>query len=165
MKQILYLQSTGKASIREKLAGFYRIAHRHDNWNVQVIEPHVTERQLRKLIDFWKPDGLVISCGDGSNMFDPRLFGGIPAVFLGQRQRETEVTRSVWHESAQTAALAAKELLSLNLAAYAFVPYPEPRYWSEERQKGFVEILKLNNKHVSVFGGWNAPASSSARRR
>ena len=33
--------------------------------------------------------------------------------------------------------ISARELLSLKLKTYAYVPWPEPRFWSEERETGF----------------------------
>ena len=166
MKTILYLQSTGKISVREKLTGFYRAARNHPDWNVQVIEPGLSERQVGQLLEFWKPSGVIVAGGDGGNAFDPAIFGRIPVVYLGHRPHGNPRIFCVTHESQQTAALAARELLTLNLAAYAFVPFPRQRDWSDERLTGFVAALKLNGRGVHVFdAGSRNPSPKDLHRR
>ena len=43
--------------------------------------------------------------------------------------------------------------ISSVLTAYAYVPWPEPRFWSEERENGFAAALRLNGFGYVRFNG------------
>ena len=152
MKQtILYFQSTDKVSALQKLEGAYGHARAH-GWDLQVIEPTVDERKAHELRRFWEPTGVIVECGTERNHLDPAIFGGIPIVFLDRNPRTLRGRQfCVMHDSAATARLAAKELLSLKLRSFAFVPWPEPRFWSHERENGFAEALRLNGHDYARF--------------
>lgn len=153
VKTVLYFQATGKAPARQKLEGVYAYGRGH-GWNVQVIEAEASERKASELIDFWTPDGVIVECGSGQNHFDPKIFKRTPVVFLDRNPKTlAHPAFCVVHDSIATARLATRELLSLNLTAYAYVPWPEPRFWSEEREQGFARALRLNNLGYSRFGG------------
>lgn len=153
MKRILYFQATSKVSARQKLEGVYAYGHAH-GWDVQVIESGARERKAKELVAFWSPDGILVECGSEHNHFNPAIFGKTPVVFLDRNPKTlAKPAFCVVHDSVATACLAARELLSLKLAAYAYVPWPEPRFWSEERESGFAEALKLNDRGYSRFSG------------
>lgn len=152
MRSILYFQSGGTVSVREKLAGFHRVLRGTPEWNVQIIAPGASEGQVRKLLRFWTPAGIIVSGGDGGNLFDPRIFGRIPTVFLDHNPKAlAHRAVCVTHDSQATASLAARELLALRLKAYAYVPHPQRTYWNTDRELGFVEAMKLNGKGAYVF--------------
>lgn len=153
MTTILYFQATGNVSTRQKLEGAYAYGREHD-WNVQVIEPETPERKAAELVRFWMPDGVIVECGSGQNHFNPATFGRTPVVFLDRNPKT--LNRSAFcvkHDSTATAQIAARELLSLKLKTYAYVPWPEPRFWSEEREAGFAAALRLNGHGYSRFNG------------
>ena len=153
MRTVLYFQATGKASARQKLEGVYAYGREH-GWDVQVIESGVTARKATELVRFWEPDGVIVECGSEQNHFAPRLFAKTPVVFLDRNPKAlTTPALCVTHDSVATAKVAARELLSLKLASYAYVPWPEPRFWSEEREAGFAAALRLNGHGYARFGG------------
>ena len=153
MVLILYFQATGRVSARQKLEGVYAYGHEH-NWNVQVVEPGASERKASELVSFWVPSGVIVECGSEQNHFAPRLFAKTPVVFLDRNPKTLKVNAPcVTHDSVATAKVAARELLSLKLTAYAYVPWPEPRFWSEDREKGFSEALRLNGHGYARFNG------------
>ena len=153
MKQILYFQSAGKAAARQKLEGVYAYGRKH-GWDVQVIEPGATERKAAELVRFWEPSGVIVECGSEQNHFDPRIFGKTPVVFLDRNPKTLDGPAfCVTHDSAATARIAARELLSLRLSSYAYVPWPEQRFWSDEREAGFAAALRLNGHGYARFGG------------
>ena len=55
------------------------------------------------------------------------------------------------HDSSATAALAAKELLSLGFDNYAFVESLQPREWSDMRRRVFAKAVKSAGKRLDVF--------------
>jgi len=151
MLSILFLHAVIRPSVTRKLAGLYSFA-RERNWSVHAVEQQLQPEQLRDLLDFWRPDGVIVECGSATNQFDPSLFGRTPVVFLDRNPKTlARPAFCVTHDSRATARLAAHELLSLDLAAYAYVPWPEPRFWSEEREEGFAAALKLNGKGLLRF--------------
>ena len=151
MKTVLYFQATGKTPALQKLEGIYAYGHEHD-WNVLIFEPGVSPRKVTELVRFWSPDGVIVECGSEQNGFDPALFGGIPVVFLDRNPRTLNCrARTVTHDSSATARMAARELLALKLRSYAYVPWPEPRFWSEERETGFAAALRLNGYGYARF--------------
>ena len=153
MKTVLYFQASGKVSARQKLEGVYAYGREH-GWNVQVIEPIVSTRKATELVEFWKPDGVIVECGSEQNHFNPAIFGKTPVVFLDRNPKTlTTPAFCVTHDSVATAKVAARELLSLKLTSYAYVPWPEPRFWSEERESGFAAALRLNNCGYIRFSG------------
>ena len=153
MKRILYFQATGKISARQKLEGVYAYGRNHA-WDVQVIDPGTPARKAKELAEFWTPDGILVECGSEQNHFAPSLFGATPVVFLDRNPKTlTGPAFCVTHDSIATARIAARELLSLRLQSYAYVPSPEPRFWSEEREKGFADALRLNDRGYSRFSG------------
>lgn len=165
MRMILYFQASGKLAARQKLAGVYA-GGRAYGWNVQVIEPGASERKAAKLAAFWEPDGVLVECGAEQNHFDPAVFGRTPVVFLDRNPRTLGAgVPCVTHDSAATARVAARELLSLGLCAYAYVPWPEPRFWSEEREAGFAAALRLNGRGYSRFSGKAKPSDPRALQK
>ena len=153
MRTILYFQATGKDSARQKLEGVYAYGRERD-WDVQVIEPGASERKATELVRFWEPDGVIVECGSEQNHFTSRLFAKTPVVFLDRNPKALATPAfCITHDSAATAKVAARELLSLKLASYAYVPWPEPRFWSEEREAGFATALRLNGHGYARFGG------------
>lgn len=153
MKAVLYFQASGKVSARQKLEGVYDFARTHD-WDVQVVESGSTASKAAELVRFWEPNGVIVECGSEQNHFDPAIFRQTPVVFLDRNPKTLQTAVScVTHDSIATAKVAARELLSLKLATYAYVPWPEPRFWSEQREKGFADALRLNNHGFMRFSG------------
>ena len=62
MKTVLFFKSSELSSCRKKLAGVTTIARRF-GWNVQSAAPTRSEETARQLINLWKPDGCIVSCG------------------------------------------------------------------------------------------------------
>lgn len=153
VKTILYFQANGKISARHKLEGVYAYGRRH-GWDVQVFEPCVSERKAAELVRFWAPAGVIVECGSEQNHFNPAIFGTVPVVFLDRNPKTLNAPAfCVTHDSVATARVAARELLALKLTAYAYIPWPEPRFWSEERERGFAESLHLNDCGYIRFNG------------
>ena len=153
MDTVLYFQSQAKVNAAEKLAGVQAIAAKC-GWLVQVVEGLPQRSRLRPLLDFWRPVGVVVECGGTAATVDPDVFGGLPSVFLDHDP--SCLPRNafcVTHDSAATARMAARELMRGGGASFAFVPNPERRFWSDERERGFVSALSLNGRICRVFAG------------
>ena len=169
MKTVLFFKASEFSSARQKIRGVSEIAHR-EQWNVQFIEPINSIDEVRKLLAMWKPDGCIVSGGAANNNFSPSELRNIPTVFIDRplpaaltRRRNAKAADAqsyVYHDSAATAALAAKELLSLNLPYYAYANWPIDLPWNRERRRAFLDILRQHGHKVEEFSA-NASAYKS----
>ena len=156
METILYFQSRSRINAGEKLDGVRRIADKF-HWHVQVVEGLPNGATVRRLMDFWKATGAIVECGGQDARINPAIFGFLPVVFLDHDPSCLPSNAfCVTHDSAETGAMAARELMRAGAKNFAFVPYPERRFWSEERERGFCEALLLNGFACSVFNGRRA---------
>ena len=153
MDTVLYFQSPSKTSTSDKIAGVRRYAA-IANWHIQVLEEFPSPKSISELHAFWNPVGAILECGGGYQDIDPDIFTGTPTVYLDRNPLTLPSSVScISHDSVATGRLAAKELLVTGHPNFAYVPYPQSRFWSADRERGFKEALKLNGKSCSVFGG------------
>lgn len=170
MKTILYFQSSLNASNNSVLDGVSRYA-RSANWKVRVT-PYADAAYLRGdhddgrgapdvkgLLEFWNPDGVIAECGAAQTLLKPRDFRAVPVVFVDRIQLEDEV--SISSDARSIAELAARELLSLGFKTYAYVPFKEPLSWSVERGREFARLVKMNGLNFHQFG--KRPSGNDAK--
>lgn len=162
MDVILYFQPATKSSAPEKLAGVMEIA-RKSRLHVQIIEERPTVRRIRELTDFWHPLGAIAECGGEYNDLDTTVFTGLPTVFLTHNPNTLgEKSFAVLHDSGETARLAARELLLSGYEHFAYIPFPENRFWSEERGTGFSAAIEVNGRSCRTF---DSSAKGTRRQR
>ena len=153
MDTILYFQSPSKTSTPDKIAGVQRHAAAV-GWHVQIVDGFPTPSVLARLVEFWHPLGAIVDCGGGYAEVHVDMFKGIPTVYLDRNPKTMPKNAScVSHDSFSTGQLAAKELLVAGHPNFAFVPYPQPRFWSDDRERGFKDALALNGKSCETFPG------------
>lgn len=160
MDTILYFQSPSKTSAPDKISGVRRHASAA-NWHVQVVDGIPSRSTLAQLADFWHPVGTIVECGGGYQEIPTDLFDFLPTVYLDRNPRILPSNaHCVSHDSVATGRLAAKELLLTGFHSFAFVPYPQPRFWSDDRERGFKDALALNGLTCETFaGGRHSPQS------
>lgn len=138
---ILYLDSHDHATCLEKFAGARRFAAAV-GWQIVRLKITDSPRRLRALLARLKPDGCLVNATRLLNALPPAAFGSTPVVYLDTDTRLFGRTCCVVaHDSAATGRRAADELLKLNLARYAFLPYRQPTFWSDLRERGFCARL------------------------
>jgi LacI family transcriptional regulator len=162
METVLFFVYSNKYICANRIAGAHRYAERR-GWNIQVVERNNRRLDVKGVIDFWKPIGIIAECGGGIPELSRKMIGKIPLVYLdedpnGEKGRALYVNS----DSPLVGELAAKELLLLNLPHYAFVGWREPRFWSEDRRKAFQAAVRLHGKDCFVF---ECPPKASDERR
>ena len=163
MDTILYFQSPSKTSAPDKIAGVHRHAAVAD-WHVQVVDGAPSTKAFTRLVEFWHPIGIIFECGGGYQEIPTDLFTGLPTVYLDRNPRTLPTDAScVSHDSVATGQLAAKELLVTGHPHFAFVPYPQPRFWSDDRECGFKKALALNGLACETFDGAGRGTLQSVR--
>lgn len=162
---VLFFVYSNKYICANRIAGARRYAERR-RWNIQVIERNNADRPLdvKGIIDFWKPVGIIAECAGGIPELSRKTLGKIPLVYLdedpnGEKGRALYVNS----DSLLVGEIAAKELLLLDLPHYAFVGWREPRFWSEDRRKAFQAAIRLHGKPCSIFDC--SPKTSGSRRK
>ena len=164
-KNILFFQYPWRLW-RDRLAGIYCYAKKA-KWQVTVAEYGRNFESIAEALKFWHPDGLIVE-GGYTELADFRQsdFGGYPAVFCDARaSRMRGKWSGVVHDSSATAAIAAKELLSLGLETYAFVGNLQPREWSERRRKVFAKAVETAGRRIDVFRTGSVEAFDEFRER
>ena len=165
VETILYFQSQSRTNATEKLGGVQDVAAKC-GWLVQTVPGLPSQKRLRALEDFWHPVGAIVECGGTAVTVPPAMFGDLPVVFFDHDP--SCLPRNafcVTHNSAATAQMAARELMRSGATAFAYVPYPERRFWSEERERGFMSALSLNGRACRVFPGRVSAADPTRYQR
>ena len=126
--------------------------------DIKQINFTTSAADVRDLIDFWKPDGCIVN----NDNLPLEMFKGIPAVFC-HRNPALLPAGSIYvsNDERAIAKHAARELMSLNLATYAYVPDLSNEYWSRQREKWFVQMIKLNGRECCVFDAVKCKAKLS----
>ena len=165
MNVILYFQPVSKTSASDKFAGVQEIAEKY-GCHVQAIDGFPSPKNIRRLVDFWKPIGVIAECGNEYTEIDVKTFGSLPVVFFSRNPKTLPARyASVSHDSIATARMAAKELMTTGAEHFAYIPYAERRYWSEERRRGFCAALELNGKACDVFHARSSATDTIGRQK
>ena len=175
MTKILFFESSFCDSNRRVEVGVFRYA-KSARWNVQMV-PYAAAAAMQQsssmeggrpdvkaLLEFWRPAGALVCCGAAPDIIRKRDFGNTPVVFLVEKPGDVAQADCVVSDRRAVAEVAARELLSLNLQSYAFVPSPRTTRWSRCREEVFGEIVRLNGREFRVFRGGTGSKMASARR-
>ena len=161
---VLFFVYSNKYICANRIEGARRYAEKV-GWDIQVVERNSDDRALdiKGIVGFWKPLGIIAECGGGSPEISSRTVGDTPLVYLDEDPRGGKGGGLyVNSDSLAVGEFAAKELLSLNMPHYAFVGWRQPRFWSEDRRISFVKGLALHGHDCLVF---DSPQATSALRR
>lgn len=156
MPLVLYIKSTDMHPDRSKLEGFMERAAA-EGWSVQTAGPFAKRSELGRILRLWRPDGVVVNRGATANAFGPECFCGAATVFLYHPADAKEASRVsfVCNDSRETAALAAKELMTAGAASFLFVGNRWRLAWNESRREAFLELARLHDRKaaaVETFG-------------
>ena len=151
MRNVLYFQYPWRLW-RVRLSGVYRYAARA-RWRMQVVEGGLGAMPVREAIAFYAPDGCIV---DGMALGGPDAdiadFGNVPLVVCDPSE---DISRdrilAVVHDSAETAAIAARELSSLDVRAYGYVGFIRPHDWSDRRRDVLAGVAESEGVPLHVF--------------
>ena len=125
---VLFFVYSNKYICANRIEGARRYAEKA-GWNIQVIERNNVDMPLdiKGIVRFWRPIGIIAECGGGIPEISRRTVGDIPLVYLdedpnGGKGRGLYVNS----DSFSVGEVAARELLALNMPHYAFVGWHKP---------------------------------------
>lgn len=153
MDIILYLASPRTSTCaQQKFLGAHQRLVR-DGFSLRRISTDRPDApSIRKLIAFWNARGVIVDCGGQRPLVTERSLKGTSVVYLDMaREFESPQKNSVSYDIRSTCHMAARELLSLECAAYGYVGYGRGTPWSEERKRIFIRALNLNGHAVGTF--------------
>lgn len=168
MKTVLFIQSANSQSNQAQLAGTIRAAKTF-GWQIRVIEFGQVSadrihhdsgmrellKDFRRMNEFWSPAGIIADCGGAPTRFRKDQFG-LPTVFLDRYPSTIEKGAAcVWLDATALGELAARELLTLNAAIYAYVPFPGDPEWSINRGLAFEKAIGMNHAAFERFSPRN----------
>lgn len=107
---------------------------------------------VKRLLEFWHPDGVIVDCGAAPEMFKLQDFRGTAVAFLdGEPRIVGKGAVCIVSDDRVIAEVATKELLRRDCRALAWVDWVKSTDWSERRGRAFLECARLNGKHCRVF--------------
>lgn len=120
------------------------------DFRIQMVENSIDAVQLRKVIDFWRPAGAIVSAASGYGVFTKRNLKSLPTVYLDPPTISSS-SFNVVQDNEMDARIAATELLSPEIRHYAFVGSQKHFWWSAERSKAFISGMRAANLPCSTF--------------
>lgn len=151
-RRILYLYEGVFMMYRRRLEGIYRAASA-EGWSVDVVNVDDAASSIRKVLDCWQADGIVIEGGimnrRGADVLRKLK---TPKVICDVDESKMEGPYfGVIHDSFDTVAKACRELLGGRYESFAYVHYRIPRDWSFLRERQFRECLGNRQRGLAVF--------------
>ena len=141
METLLYFQSIATTSAVQKLDGVCQAAKEH-GWLVARFDLH-DPAQIHGEIRTWHPVGCVIEAAADDIALPRRMPRSVPIVLLDCDSAfvRRRVSTIVQHPTA-IGAFAAEHLLGMDLAAYAYVGFPERKFWDRTRRAAFARAIR-----------------------
>ena len=144
MKTVVVFRTGPLGTWREKFTGIAAFAKTVD-WQLQPIDARTSKPDIKKIIDFWKPQGFVLDASGAPDMFDGTDFGGIPTVAMNPASNMRPALPSVMSDSREIAKLAMAELTQGNPASILFVEWLNPTIgWSMAKRDIAREIASMH---------------------
>ena len=157
MKTILFLTEVLAGTHVDKLEGVYELARRY-GWHVVVAEFENTQHSIADYISTWHPDGCIVVGSALTAPLSPRSFSELPTVYLDPDEKTRRAGKAyVASDPRPLAELAARELMALDCAAYAFVGWNARTAWSEDRRRAFAAIIRGAKLPFAAFAGHFSP--------
>ena len=98
-----------RAPSQQRHHGIYRIA-KSLGWRIQTVDAvDGTFADVRRFLEFWNPDGVLVDCGGLTAPPTVREFGTCPVVFIGRCPRAGEKIFTTCEDSHQTATVRSRK--------------------------------------------------------
>ena len=161
-KTVVFLRCALCEMNRRNLEAVRRIAER-ERWLLQVVDYDAAVRDrlqtaiggfatdLEQIIKFLSADGIIVDCGGRMRRIPQGgKFRRIPLVALdGGFQPNVPGSVRVGADNRAVAECAARELLALGYAHYAYLPWPEPLDWDGVRHARFGEVVRSCGRELN----------------
>ena len=128
----------GEEKFRRELEGIRRFA-KPRGWRVATLDSAKTNPDtLPEMLNRVRPIGCIAECSARQRYLPPRLFGGVPIVYLDpQRHPAWRGAASVVCDNAAVAQMAFRELSTGVPRSFAAVGFRDSWQWSRDRVAAF----------------------------
>lgn len=152
MKNIIVFRTGKLGTWREKFNGIAAYA-KTANWRLQPVDARLVRPDFRRILKFWRPDGIIIDASGAPKMFSNADFGTIPTVVMNPEAALRGAERpSVTGDSSATAKLAVSELLGANPVSLVFIEWFDPDIgWSALKRDTTAEIAHMHGIPMTVI--------------
>ena len=151
MQTILVFRTGTTGTWREKLAGITAFA-KTVGWRVQAIDARTQLPDVKHLVSFWDPSGIILDASGDTSRLNPRFFSHTPCVSMTPSSDEIRYkTATVRSSSREIANLAARELLRREIKTLAFIDAPGKPSWSTEKREAFRAVAELHGFPLHVI--------------
>ena len=163
VKVVLALFAAGAEFSRQMFWGIQKFA-RAAGWHLQFAEFLLTDdgvyrlfrsptgSDIARLLDFWKPDGCIVTPGRRPDAIPSIHFKKYPTVFIDRYPTGVRSDKvCVYADEDSIVKFAARELLMSGYEDFAYVPYTADTAWNRERGKAFSEVVRMNGKRFHMF--------------
>ena len=161
----IVLRMSGSAG-RDILSGVFHFTRMHPNWHTRLFQmPSEFTPDAFLAESAVGLDGIIASEPGPDETAALVRDSGVPVSFIGDPGPVLSARRSgiafTRNDDDQIGRIGARYLVSLGAhRAYGFVPTTSRQYWSDSRERGFTEELKLRNAEPAVF---RSPGAAGSR--
>lgn len=140
---ILFIDSRSHShpTCQEKLNGVRRFAVTRD-WNLVTRISTSNPRQIKTFLSEIHPQGCIVSASLLQNDLSPKLFCGLPLVYIDTDPNLfPQDTPVIYHDCHKTGVRAAQELMAHKVTRFIYLPYWLKRFWDDARWEGYSDCL------------------------
>ena len=151
MKRIIVFRTGTLGTWREKYSGIAAYA-KSAEWRLHPVDARSTRPDIPHILDFWKPDGIIIDTSGAPQMFSNDDFGHLPVVVMNSGKIKGMARPTISSDHKEIARLATSELLELNPASLAFMEWFIPSLkWSSVKRDLMEEIARMHGIPFSTI--------------
>ena len=149
MLNILMFRRHGNERVDNSLLAVLNGLKDKYGFSVRSADPQVsTPKEASELLAFWRPDACIVN----NDKLPADVFADYPSVFQHRTIEQGNPRHAtITFDEKVIAETAARHLLSLNLASYAYVPPRQNEQWNQTREGHFVHMLSLNGFGVASY--------------
>lgn len=149
------------ASNHERINGVYAAAIER-GWQIQQVSEVPTRKSVETFVRIWHPIGCIVEQSAMPKSINRSMFGDTPVVMTGRGN----IKSAKWFEGRFDCSFqnvrgpvehAARELVSLNPASFAYIDDPAHPLWGVERGRLFADTIPPG----STFATYNGPSPMS----
>lgn len=151
MQTILVLRTDPTGLWREKITGITAFA-KAERWRIQAIDARARLPDMRQLVDFWNPSGIILDASGDTGRMDLKPLLRLPCVSLTPSSDNVRrMMPYVCSSPREIAALAAQELLRREIRTLAFIDEPGSPSWATTKRMAFQRIAELHGFTLNVI--------------
>lgn len=164
MKTVIVFRTGALGTWREKYNGIAAYAKSAD-WALHPVDARSVQPDFKHLMEFWKPDGIIVDASGSPQTFRKDPFGKLPVVMMNPESEIKGRARPfVMSDSQAITKFAAAELLQTNPSSILYVEWFDPTIsWSAVKREATERIARMHGIPFSVVTPAKNDSSDTAR--